>query len=299
MLLPIFSLIPYLTLQTLIFSDKIATSEPLWSTPTMSSNTNSRKLRLQQTKDAENIQEHADQHSDEIDSDGLCERCASISWESLADPSKVPPDELPFIYETTKDLMSSACHVCRFLGNVITSREMHSFPSVPPYQFKLNGNMTVDNQNIGLLQFIRTREGALWPLSRHDDPHVLVIQSRPSSVNQPCQSLMIGGMPLEILKHSIATCQREHSDRCSPKSPSILRNLKVFDCETCEVVLAPVDCRYVALSYVWGTEAAHTKATTSSTPNSLPKTIADSCFIVQSLGYKYLWVDRYVSLRIL
>jgi hypothetical protein len=149
------------------------------------------------------------------------------------------------------------------------------------------------------LQFIRTTQGAVWSLSRHGDPRVLVMQSRSSSINQTFQSLMIGGMPLEVLKHSIATCEREHSDRSSPKSLNILRNLKVFDCKTCKVVLAPVDCHYVALSYVWGTKAAHTKATTSFTPNSLPKTTADSCFIVQSLRYRYLWVDRYVSLRIL
>jgi hypothetical protein len=265
----------------------------------MSSSTNNLKLRLQQTKGAENIQGNRDEHSKQIDSDGLCETCASIPWESLADPSKLPPDKLPMFYETTEDLMSSACHVCRFLGNVITSHARNLFPSAPPYQFELNENMFVDNQNIGVLQFIRIIKGAVWPLSSHGDPRVLVIQSRPSSVNQTFQSLMIGGMPLEVLKHSIATCEREHSDRCSPKSPNILRNLKVFDCETCKVVLAPVDCRYVALSYVWGTKAAHTKATTSFTPNSLPKTIADSCFVVQILGYRYLWVDRYVSLRIL
>jgi hypothetical protein len=265
----------------------------------MSSSTNNLKLRLQQTKDAENIQGNRDEHSKQIDSDGLCETCASIPWESLADPSKLPPDELPLIHETTETLKGSACHVCCFLGNVITLHEVHLFPSAPPYQFKLKEKMIVDNQNIGVLQFIRTTAGVVWPLLEHKDPHVLVIQSRPSSVNQTFQSLMIGGMPLELLRRSIAICQREHGDHCSPKSPSILRNLKVFDCETFEVVLAPVNCRYVALSYVWGTKSAHKNATTSFTPNSLPRTIADSCFIVQSLGCKYLWVDRYVSLHVL
>jgi hypothetical protein len=265
----------------------------------MSLSTNNLKLQLQQTKDAENIQGHRDEHSKQLVSDGLCETCASIPWESLADPSKAPPGELPLFYETTEDLMSSACHVCQFLGKVITSREMPLFPSAPIYRFVLKENMIVDNQNIGVLQFIQATTRAVWPLPVHDDSHVLVIQSRSSSENQTIQSLMIGGIPVEVLKHSIATCQQKHGDYCSPKSPSILRNLKVFDCETYKVILAPVNCHYVALSYVWGTKAAHTKATASFTPNSLPKTIADSCSVVQSLGYKYLWVDRYVSLHIL
>jgi hypothetical protein len=184
--------------------------------------------------------------------------------------------------------------VCRFLGNLIDSHEIYLLPPEPPYRMKLKKNMTVDNQNIGVLQFIAPRPGAMWPLSK--DAQFLIVQGRPDCPNQIFRSLVIGGLPLEVLKHSIATCQREHGDCCSPKSPNILRNLKVFDCETHEVVPAPSHCRYVALSYVWGSRTSDSSVNPTSALDALPKTIADSCVIAQSLGYKYMWVDRYVSI---
>jgi hypothetical protein len=261
----------------------------------MSSNTSNRGLQLTGMEDAQKVQEITGGRSKEKGQDVVCETCASIPWNDLPNPSKVPPDQLPLIHHTTEALRSSTCHICRFLGNIITSHEIPMFSSTPPYILKLHKNMTVDDQHIGVLQFVRATTRSVWPLQ--SDLHILILQGLPSGMDQWFKSLMLGDMPLEVLKHSVATCQHEHSDECSPKSTTILKNLKVFDCETCEVVSAPADCRYVALSYVWGTIMTNPSIKAPLTPRDLPRTVADSCIVVQSLGYKYLWVDRYVSIR--
>jgi hypothetical protein len=269
LLLPMFSLTSYRALlvsKSLYHRDISFVSRHCLSIDIMSSNVNNHRLRLQRTEDTESIPQLTDRTSEVVDLDGLCESCASIPWERLADLSKEPPNALPRIHQTTKALDGSTCRVCRFLGNVITSRDIPLFSSKPPYQLKLKTKIATDNRNIGMLQFIQTTANAVWPFSRHDNLHVLVVQ--------------------------------DHGDRCSPKSPNILRNFKVFNCKTCEVVSAPPDCHYIALSYVWGSRAATTSSLDATlTPGDLPKTISDSCAIVRSLGYEYLWVDRYVSLH--
>jgi hypothetical protein len=252
--------------------------------------------QLQGMRRAERGPKLSNKRGEKIDRDGLCKWCVSIPWEDLANPLKVPPDQLPLIHHTAKSLRNSSCRVCCFLGNIIISHDtpIRMFSSAPPYLLKLNKNMTVDNQHIGILQFVKATKRSVWPLQ--NDLHVLVLQDLPSGVDQWPKSLMLGEMPLEVLKHSIVTCQREHGNECSPKSTTILQNLKVFDCETCDVVSAPADCRYVALSYVWGPTMTNPGIKAPLTPAELPRTVADSCTVVKSLGYKYLWVDRYVSI---
>ena len=57
------------------------------------------------------------------------------------------------------------------------------------------------------------------------------------------------------------------------------------------------DLEYLALSYVWGKaiddENSQTSQTSGFVPLSSPKTIEDAMSIVQSMGKRYLWVDRY------
>lgn len=71
--------------------------------------------------------------------------------------------------------------------------------------------------------------------------------------------------------------------------PSIPEKMKVIDCMKRKIVDAPPDCDYIALSYVWGANQA-----CPSPKEKLPQTIEDSITTVLHLGYRYLWVDRYV-----
>ncbi|KAG0694337.1 heterokaryon incompatibility protein-domain-containing protein [Suillus ampliporus] len=115
---------------------------------------------------------------------------------------------------------------------------------------------------------------------------------------------------IDLVKKWIKLCQENHGDECQSvwrldddddddrKLPGFVR---VVDVVSMAVIPSPSDCRYVALSYVWGgigTEYWTTKdnITERSTPGGLntakfPQTITDSILFVRQLGERYIWID--------
>jgi hypothetical protein len=72
-----------------------------------------------------------------------------------------------------------------------------------------------------------------------------------------------------------------------------LRGLRVIDCSTCKVIPAPRECKYVALSYVWGKPTEGKRDGEEEGLKTPPPIIADAVVATQKLGYQYLWVDRF------
>ncbi|PSN69620.1 HET-domain-containing protein [Corynespora cassiicola Philippines] len=93
-----------------------------------------------------------------------------------------------------------------------------------------------------------------------------------------------------IPRYWIDRCDYYHGTNCVEKSSS-LDVLFVIDCYERRLVKAAEGYMYVALSYVWGTDATNT--TPGFEPDSLPTLITDSMAVTLGLGYRYLWVDRY------
>lgn len=125
-----------------------------------------------------------------------------------------------------------------------------------------------------------------------------------------------GSCDITSMKHHLQTCIDHHGEACErprhtmrllPGSASDLHrlptNLRVIDVQNVQVVSAPRDCSYVALSYMWAQskEAQTPTLTTVSLrafgelqglPMSrLPQTILDAITVSQKLGERYLWVD--------
>src|SRR5436190_5797961 len=74
-----------------------------------------------------------------------------------------------------------------------------------------------------------------------------------------------------------------------------------IDVNQIRIVPAPRDCKYVTLSYVWGTRAASRNQINpieSSTdtnvefPEEIPPTIIHAMNVTKQLGFKYLWADQ-------
>lgn len=89
-----------------------------------------------------------------------------------------------------------------------------------------------------------------------------------------------------------ASCQGQANHHAEP------RNLQVIGCKTRKIVPCPKGSPYLALSYVWGHERRNEGLTRGFIRSTLgrkylPRTIKDAIFVTLSLGYKYLWVDRY------
>lgn len=108
---------------------------------------------------------------------------------------------------------------------------------------------------------------------------------------------------LPLLSQWINSCRDTHGKTCSdPSLPSIqkLQSLFVIDVETMSLVKAPLECRYVALSYCWGkvsvvknlkSNSAALRVENAFRKIRLPRTIADAIAVVRGVGGRYLWVD--------
>jgi hypothetical protein len=114
---------------------------------------------------------------------------------------------------------------------------------------------------------------------------------------------------LGLFAQWISLCKKKHGDRCwkpiwpnhesTLASPSLI-SLLVIDVNKKCVVLAPPQCRYVALSYCWGNAVTltHTRANSDrlKTEGTLvdsivPATIRDAMSLVMAVGERFLWVD--------
>ncbi|KAF2101394.1 HET-domain-containing protein [Rhizodiscina lignyota] len=78
-----------------------------------------------------------------------------------------------------------------------------------------------------------------------------------------------------------------------------LPSLKLIDCDSRSIVAAPEMASYVALSYVWGKQDSNDPEIQTEQNRDVfrferpPRTIQDAVVATLSLGYRYLWVDKY------
>jgi hypothetical protein len=98
------------------------------------------------------------------------------------------------------------------------------------------------------------------------------------------------------VKEWLNFCASHHSP-CQNRETQVA-GLKLIDCETYDVVPAPENTTYVALSYVWGTAASnHEKPLTEHggvqiLDPRITKIIRDAVVATRALRYNYLWVDK-------
>lgn len=107
------------------------------------------------------------------------------------------------------------------------------------------------------------------------------------------REIVPNSIDFSFLRDMVQYCGDEH--RCCKREASSLDNisgLKVIDVTTRTIIQAPEKCEYIALSYVWGTGTYG-----SSSGDDLerpPRIIEDAMSVTSTLGYRYLWIDRYV-----
>lgn len=107
------------------------------------------------------------------------------------------------------------------------------------------------------------------------------------------QSLTPPFVSFSRLKDLLNTCAEQHTDCSLPRQDHAIPHLRVINCTTREVVNAPINCEYVALSYVWGSVQSVNDDLASM--QIVPLVIEQSIAVASKLGFKFLWVDRYVS----
>ena len=202
-----------------------------------------------------------------------CERCSAIPWEEWyrSIHSKVE------LTESAEQLQSSPCPICRVIGLGMVDFDRPESSRRPITRLAGSGHfMRVGYGNVSWHSNLRLYH-------KDDEDFVQFCRVHPKRVD------------FAHAKRWIRACLSTHGE-CKASLGSALHDLKVLDCYDRIVVSAPEHCEYVALSYVWGKAGLEDAPDLSRIPDILPRTVEDSIKATIMLGYRYLWIDRYVCL---
>lgn len=206
---------------------------------------------------------------------------------------------------TKAQLAASHCRICRFVAKIIEAQHLPEDKHYSLVGFRVDS--TTSNNfcsnipniqgkgNTGLAQ-IKPHDPEtgeqVWTASDGEwspFPHLAITDFSPEDNSVEKRSYKASHMKLDQIKGWIEDCHIKHRECYIGDVQHLLQNLRLIDCGSKTVVPAPVGCHYVALSYVWG---QHNDAFDDL--QNPPKTIEDSIYIAQMLGYRYLWIDRFV-----
>ncbi|KAK3401578.1 heterokaryon incompatibility protein-domain-containing protein [Sordaria brevicollis] len=115
----------------------------------------------------------------------------------------------------------------------------------------------------------------------------------------------------KLIGEWLELCRSTHAN-CKELDTGRIRGLQAIDCTTSSIVPFPPEdtaadqkVPYVTLSYLWGPGAATQgpivrpntgdggSTSRLALPDEIPLVIRDAIRVVEQLGYRYLWVDRY------
>lgn len=224
--------------------------------------------------------------------EGVCKRCNAVPWERLRDrlSEKVPPN-----LERVLELQDPDCRLCRFFVRFIY---MHEDLDAPYSLRVLEGDYQdtfphiidprLSQRYVGCL----TLEGHMPP----SQPLIVVSElfTKEKDANAIFEDFFPEEVDFEKARRLIYDCNERHGG-CRLESEVNLDNLKLIDCEKRAIVGAFAETPdFVALSYVWGPRSFEATNHDLNCWQEVPKTIRDSMTATETLGFKYLWVDRYV-----
>ncbi|KAH7071908.1 heterokaryon incompatibility protein-domain-containing protein, partial [Paraphoma chrysanthemicola] len=226
----------------------------------------------------------------ELDSVGLCALCRDLVSQTILHRVDLVTSGTPFNhFADQRTLLDSSCRLCRFAGSI--KGDEASFKGRVKRQsiYSLNPSFSdyKHNTSRALLTF-QTKYGAR---SRDrfvgDGTYALL---HPNFANDELKPRHVKAETVDfaLVKEWLQFCRDCHTATCSPVREQKFSSLKVIDCQNRNVVNADLSFIYVALSYVWGTAT-----TIEEEEHSFPATIEDSIKVVLTLGYRYLWVDKY------
>ncbi|KAH7393000.1 heterokaryon incompatibility protein-domain-containing protein [Pyrenochaeta sp. MPI-SDFR-AT-0127] len=95
-------------------------------------------------------------------------------------------------------------------------------------------------------------------------------------------------LDVSLLLKPLEHCQSNHGEYCHAVKPAELQTTRMVDVVERKVVPCPMDCDYIALSYVWGGVQPSIGALEN---KCLPQTIEDAITVTKELGRRYLWID--------
>lgn len=236
-------------------------------------------------------------HSEEV----LCDGCRTVDWSSVpalaADGLlKTKKLNLRAWKATFEELRDSSCPICAILSisakpylgtNYLVLRAIPLTSS-----FHSGSDAFREKHPTPDSASLCTVLSLICPAGYHK-PHFETSLAAVRLDDLQSKKITPSSVDYEKLKTQVKTCQKEHKSCCKAKSRTNVSGLEVIDVRTqpLQVIEAQGQCEYLALSYVWGKQG-------DSLVNNLenpPAVIKDAIRVTKSMGFEYLWVDRYVS----
>ncbi|KAK8040093.1 hypothetical protein PG993_008504 [Apiospora rasikravindrae] len=233
--------------------------------------------------------------ADELTDEGqvICAQCQSVLWAEFAREGE-PGVVVMTVGESQEQLRRSRCPICRLLS-IIKPRtakqattELRLFSTRdalalrPPQNASSAGH--VDGRCISFSEskdMYAWKDGFLALSDPSNPPDYDIRHPDPNKVD------------IGFIQQCLAHCRESHGRRCKTPMGSAPSNLRVIDCQRFppEVVPAPSNCQYAALSYIWGSPQISTPGGQSS--EKFPRVVSDAIMTTTMLGMQYLWVDSY------
>lgn len=225
----------------------------------------------------------------------ICYRCSAIPWDSPYGPHDTG---FVTISESVEVLQVSTCRICRFLArSIMMHKHLHADRYVLCWK---NKRYIREDRYLWGSQLESNLASCIALLSNNTSWHPLLTTNRASvmETNFSIESLRPAFLNFENVKKLIRNCESGHT-RCRSQGEKRLKGLRLIDCERRVVIDIPKDDRlghppFVALSYVWGSTTHRLNSINLDESKSVPKTIQHSILATTSLGYRYLWIDRFV-----
>ena len=243
----------------------------------------------------------------------LCDVCRMIDFKSFKDEKPprtwlvIPPPWPGKRYET--------CRFCRFLCGVAWQREvpLQQHGSYVPFAIATTLLHSYSRPH-GEMKEKQPTSYFIIPMSKCGVP---CIEARLVASEYNSASPLMARLPprdvidASLVKYWLGYCETRHKDICGAlpwhSEGEMLPSFRVIDVETYNLIEAPTDCRYCALSYVWGPAHPNVREVFKTTSKNkkkvrqlgglqgvseeMSKTVLDAIRLVAAIGEKFLWVD--------
>jgi hypothetical protein len=216
---------------------------------------------------------------------GLCEECLEIA-KVISDSSNWF-EEIYTLSMDLKDLVEASCRICRLLGVMLVP----DHAQCEEFVFTWLRN---HGDSLGTITVQPRYHDSGWGTTALK---LDVLDSPDGDIDTVLQCWRPDRVSFERIESWLHNCDYRgrplHHSQCERESQTVLRALQVLDCHSRRVIAAPENCVFVALSYVWG-QSSEAYETRAGLPEQLPQTLEDCITFAALLGYRYIWIDKYV-----
>ena len=236
----------------------------------------------------------------------LCDSCKEIDFEQIFTSKAIPGTgkEITTIGKRPSRIEKLSCHLCQFFHQLGPeyqkkyTQHVRLFARIQPHLLDPDRD-SLDIPRRPFLSVLRKNSRLKYDYSVKDEiKQGGVIGYTPDNASESSQIQSVNTrVDYELIKTQLNHCIDRHSLCKQKEIPTLeMQFILLIDCVQGRVVKRTLEDDYITLSYVWGTQqlCSENYGPLNFSPGKAPLTVRDAVQVVQSLGRKYLWVDRYV-----